>query len=172
MATRQAARRRKLRGLLQIRTRHPWAAAIQAQNLSRSGGLPAPRAQEKRQFVDLQNDVTVADLRQAIAEGFVHIEHAKRYTTLGVGTDQGRFSSVLGAAIIGELSGQSLSEVGVFRTRPPYQPVTLIALTGHRFASNLQPTQRTALHAWHEAQWRRARGSRPVAAVALLPGQR
>ena len=112
---------------------------------------PAPRDEEKRQFVDLQNDVTVADLRQAIAEGFVHIEHAKRYTTLGVGTDQGRFSSVLGAAIIGELSGQPLPEVGVFRTRPPYQPVTLMALTGHRFAGHLQPTQRTALHAWHEA---------------------
>jgi methylglutamate dehydrogenase subunit C len=112
---------------------------------------PAPPAQEKRQFVDLQNDVTVADLRQAIAEGFVHIEHAKRYTTLGVGTDQGRFSSVLGAAIIGELTGLSLPEVGVFRTRPPYQPVTLMGLTGHRFAGNVQPTQRTALHAWHEA---------------------
>ena len=140
---------------------------------------PAPRAQEKHQFVDLQNDVTVADLRQAIAEGFVHIEHAKRYTTLGVGTDQGRFSSVLGAAIIAELSGQSLPEVGVFRTRPPYQPVTLMALTGHRFASNLQPTQRTALHAWHEAHggvleaaglWMRPRYYRANAEDAFAAG--
>ena len=112
---------------------------------------PAPLAQEKRQFVDLQNDVTVADLRQAIHEGFVQIEHAKRYTTLGVGTDQGRFSSLLGAAIIGELSGQSPPEVGVFRTRPPYQPVTLMALTGHRLAGYLQPTRRTPLHDWHAA---------------------
>jgi len=120
-------------------------------NLEPFWRCPTPLAQEKRQFVDLQNDVTVADLRQAIAEGFAHIEHAKRYTTLGVGTDQGRFSSVLGAAIIGELLGQSLPEVGIFRTRPPYQPVTLMALTGHRFAGNLQPTRRTALHEWHEA---------------------
>jgi heterotetrameric sarcosine oxidase alpha subunit len=140
---------------------------------------PAPRAQEKRQFVDLQNDVTVADLRQAIAEGFVHIEHAKRYTTLGVGTDQGRYSSVLGAAIIGELSGQSLPEVGVFRTRPPYQPVTLMALTGHRFAGHLQPTQRTALHDWHEAHggvleaaglWLRPRYYRANGAEAFAAG--
>ena len=121
-----------------------------APNLESFWRSPAPLAQEKRQFVDFQNDVTVADLRQAIAEGFGQIEHAKRYTTLGVGTDQGRFSSELGAAIIGELSGQSLPDVGVFRTRPPYQPVTLMALTGHRFAGHVQPTRRTALHGWHE----------------------
>jgi sarcosine oxidase subunit alpha len=119
-------------------------------NLESFWRSPAPLAQEKRQFVDLQNDVTVADLRQAIAEGFGQIEHAKRYTTLGVGTDQGRFSSELGAAIIGELSGQSLADVGVFRARPPYQPITLMALTGHRFAGHVQPTRRTALHGWHE----------------------
>ena len=110
---------------------------------------PAPRAREKWQFVDLQNDVSVADLRQAIAEGFVHIEHIKRYTTLGVGTDQGRFSSELGAAIVAELRGQTLADVGLFRTRPPFQPVTLMALTAHRFAEALRPTRRTVLHTWH-----------------------
>jgi methylglutamate dehydrogenase subunit C len=140
---------------------------------------PAPLSKEKRQFVDLQNDVTVADLRQAIAEGFAHIEHAKRYTTLGVGTDQGRFSSVLGAAIIGELLGQSLPEVGVFRTRPPYQPVTLMALTGHRRGAHVQPTRRTPLHDWHQAHggvlesadlWLRARYYRANGADAFGAG--
>jgi len=131
--------------------RPPVGRGDPSPNLEPFWRCPAPRGEEGRQFVDLQNDVTVADLRQAIAEGFVHIEHAKRYTTLGVGTEQGRFSSVLGAAIIGELSGQSLAEVGVFRARPPYQPVTLMALTGHRSAGHVQPTRRTALHGWHEA---------------------
>jgi sarcosine oxidase subunit alpha len=65
--------------------------------------------------------------------------------------NQGRFSSVLGAAIIAELLGQTPPEVGIFRTRPPYQPVTLMALTGQRYAGHLRPTRRTALHDWHEA---------------------
>ena len=66
---------------------------------------PASRGGEKRQFVDLQNDVTVADLRTALAEGFSDIEHLKRYTTLGVGTDQGRVGGLLGAAIAGRTQG-------------------------------------------------------------------
>jgi methylglutamate dehydrogenase subunit C len=110
---------------------------------------PARLADEKKQFVDLQNDVTVADLRQALAEGFVHIEHVKRYTTLGVGTEQGRTSSVLGAAILAELSGTKLTDVGVSRTRPPYQPLTMMALCGPRVGAGLRPERHTPLHEWH-----------------------
>ncbi len=66
---------------------------------------PCVKRHEKRQFVDLQNDVTVADLRSALAEGFADIEHVKRYTGLGVGTEQGRTSGTLGAAILAELRG-------------------------------------------------------------------
>ncbi|MGH8240007.1 MAG: glycine cleavage T C-terminal barrel domain-containing protein, partial [Steroidobacteraceae bacterium] len=110
---------------------------------------PAPLAAEKRQFVDLQNDVTVADLRQALAEGFHDIEHVKRYTTLGIGTEQGRTSAVLGAAIIAELSGSVLPAVGLSRSRPPYQPVTLQALAGLRIGGALRPERRTAMHEWH-----------------------
>jgi len=112
---------------------------------------PASPSQEKRQFVDFQNDVTVADLRQALGEGFINIEHIKRYTTLGVGTEQGRTSSVLGAAIVAELKGMTLSEVGISRTRPPYHPVTLAALAGHRSGQNLRALRRTPLHEWHQA---------------------
>lgn len=112
---------------------------------------PARRADEKRQFVDFQNDVTVADLRQAVAEGFVHIEHAKRYTTLGVGTEQGRTGGLLGAAILAEFAGSKLQHVGVSRTRPPYQPVTLETLTGHRRGLALRPARRTPMHDWHTA---------------------
>ena len=110
---------------------------------------PATVAGEKLQFVDFQNDVTVADLRQAVAEGFTDIEHVKRYTTLGVGTEQGRTSAVIGAGILAELSGRQVADVGHFRLRPPYQPTTLKALAGIRSGTLLRPVRRTPLHAWH-----------------------
>jgi sarcosine oxidase subunit alpha len=112
---------------------------------------PAPPSQEKRQFVDLQNDVTVADLRQALAEGFREIEHVKRYTTLGVGTEQGRTGGVLGAAILAELSDTALATVGVTRARGPYQPVPMGALSGTRVGMQLRPARRTPLHDLHVA---------------------
>ena len=112
---------------------------------------PCPVREEKRQFVDLQNDVTVADLRAALAEGFVDIEHVKRYTALGVGTEQGRTSGTLGAAILAELAGQDLGKVGISRPRPPYHPVTLKSLAGLRVGKALRVARRTPLHAWHAA---------------------
>ena len=131
--------------------RHPAASGDGPPRLVPFWRSPASASQEKRQFVDLQNDVTVADLRQALAEGFTDIEHIKRYTTLGIGTEQGRVSRILGAAIVAELRGVALSDVGVSRTRPPYHPVTLAALAGHRLGSNLRPLRRTPLHDWHQA---------------------
>lgn len=112
---------------------------------------PATLAAEKYQFVDLQNDVTVADLRQALEEGFTDIEHVKRYTTLGVGTEQGRTGGVLGAAIVAELSGSEPATVGTSRARPPYQPVTMMSLVGPRSGMALRPLRRTPLHEWHAA---------------------
>jgi heterotetrameric sarcosine oxidase alpha subunit len=127
---------------------------------------PTKRSDEKRQFVDFQNDVTVEDLRQSLDEGFTDIEHVKRYTTLGVGTDQGRIGAVLGAAILGELSGRDVGEVGQFRLRPPYQPVTMKTVAGLRAGALLRPVRRTPLDAWHASHggvlepmglWMRAR---------------
>jgi len=110
---------------------------------------PAPVGAEKRQFVDFQNDVTVADLRQAIEEGFLDIEHIKRYTTLGVGTDQGRMGGLLGAAIAAEIQGTSVPQVGMSRLRPPYHSVTLQSLAGARVGGALRVTRRTPLHDAH-----------------------
>ena len=123
------------------------------------GGDPAPRgvplwrvaargADEKYQFIDLQNDVTVADLRQALDEGFHNAEHIKRYTTLGVGTEQGRISRYLGAAIAADLL-QSRTEPAPSRSRPPYQPIPLLALCGTHVGDGLRPERRTPLHEWH-----------------------
>jgi heterotetrameric sarcosine oxidase alpha subunit len=140
---------------------------------------PATPADEKRQFVDLQNDVTVSDLRQALAEGFIDIEHVKRYTTLGVGTDQGRSGGALGAAILAELKGEAVDAVGVSRPRPPYHPVTLGSLVGHRHGAQLRVTRRTPLHEWHEAHggvlepaeyWMRTRYYRANGADAATAG--
>ena len=105
-----------------------------------------PRGREKRQFVDLQNDVTVADLRQAVAEGFREIEHIKRYATLGVGTDQGRTGGLLGAAIVAELLGEPLAAVGQSRARPPARPVPLATLAGLPAPLAVRPLRRTPLH--------------------------
>jgi methylglutamate dehydrogenase subunit C len=110
---------------------------------------PATRADEKRQFIDLQNDVTVADVRQSIAEGFVDIEHLKRYTALGFGSDQGRLGGLLGAAVLAEFRGQPLEDVGTSRLRPPFHPVTMRTLAGRRVGPALRPARRTPLHDWH-----------------------
>jgi glycine cleavage system aminomethyltransferase T len=112
---------------------------------------PANRSAEKRQFVDFQNDVTVADLRQALEEGFIDIEHIKRYTTLGVGTEQGSTGNFLGTMIVAELKGERVTEVGASRLRPPYHPVTLRSLAGHRVGLALRVARRTPLHDWHVA---------------------
>ena len=112
---------------------------------------PAPPSLEKRQFVDLQNDVTVADLRAAIAEGFTDIEHIKRYTTLGIGTEQGATSAVLGAALVAEIKGEVLDAAAISRQRAPFQPVALQSLAGLRIGPAFRIARRTPLHDWHAA---------------------
>jgi len=140
---------------------------------------PATLEEEKRQFVDFQNDVTVADLRQALGEGFIDIEHLKRYTTLGVGTEQGRTSSDLAAAIVAELRGLRPADVGTSRTRAPYHPVTLASLAGWRVGENLRALRRSALHLWHQTHagvlepaeyWMRPRFYRTQGADAFSAG--
>jgi len=106
---------------------------------------------EKSQFIDFQNDVTVADLRQALAEGFRDIEHIKRYTTLGMGTDQGRSTSASAAAIVAEMTGEPVAAIGLSRGRAPYHPVALRTLAQHRVGANLRGVRRTPMHRWHTA---------------------
>jgi heterotetrameric sarcosine oxidase alpha subunit len=112
---------------------------------------PAAARWEKHQFIDLQNDVTVADVRTALAEGLVDIEHLKRYTTLGVGTEQGRTSGLLGAAILAELRSEALPGIGVSRTRPPYHPLAMRSIAGFHAGDAVKVARRTPLHDWHEA---------------------
>jgi sarcosine oxidase subunit alpha len=123
-----------------------------------------PPAQAKA-FVDHQNDVTAADVLLAHREGYRAVEHLKRYTTMGMGTDQGKTSNVNALALLAQTLGADIPAVGVTTFRQPYTPVTLGAFGGHESGDLLDPIRRTALHHWHEqhgaqfenvGQWRRA----------------
>jgi sarcosine oxidase subunit alpha len=103
-------------------------------------------------FVDFQNDVTVSDIALADREGFSAVEHLKRYTTLGMATDQGKIANVNGLAILAELSGRNISEVGTTTYRPPYVSVSFGAMTGHHRGRNFRPIRRTPSHQWAAEQ--------------------
>ncbi|GHA50692.1 sarcosine oxidase subunit alpha [Amylibacter ulvae] len=106
-------------------------------------------AHEKhRAWVDLQNDVTTKDIKQSQAEGFGSVEHLKRYTTLGMATDQGKTSNVLGLAVMAEATGKSILETGTTIFRPPYSPVAMGALGGRARDKNYAPTRKTPSHQW------------------------
>jgi len=106
----------------------------------------------QKAFVDFQNDVTAADVSLAEREGFRSVEHLKRYTTLGMATDQGRTANVLGLALMATLTGRSIRETGSTTHRPPYTPVAIGAFAGHHRGKKFRPIRRTPSHAWAEAQ--------------------
>jgi sarcosine oxidase subunit alpha len=110
--------------------------------------VPAPKKRGKR-FVDLQDDVTVADLTLAVREGYRSVEHLKRYTTLGMGTDQGKTSNVNGLALLAATRGEPIPEVGHTTFRPPYTPVTLGAIVGRDTGQHFEPVRRSAIHDRH-----------------------
>ena len=103
---------------------------------------------KRRAWVDLQNDVTTKDIMQSHQEGFRAVEHLKRYTTLGMATDQGKTANVLGLAIMAEASGTSIAETGTTIFRPPYTPVSIGALAGRARGATYRPTRLTPSHAW------------------------
>ena len=102
-----------------------------------------------KSFVDLQDDVSVRDVALAAREGYQSVEHLKRYTTLGMGTDQGKTSNIIGLALMSEELGVDVGAVGTTTFRPPYTPVTFGALPGHARGAHVEPTRRSAMHAWH-----------------------
>jgi heterotetrameric sarcosine oxidase alpha subunit len=104
----------------------------------------------KRAWVDLQNDVTVKDIKQSHAEGFRSVEHLKRYTTLGMATDQGKTSNIPALAIMAECTGKTIPETGTTIFRPPYTPVPMGALAGRARGKHFRPTRLTPSHKWAE----------------------
>lgn len=102
-------------------------------------------------FVDFQNDVAVSDIQLAVRENYRSIEHIKRYTALGFGTDQGKLSNVNGFAIAAEALGKTIPEVGTTTYRPAYTPVSFGALAGAHVGITFEPRRYTAMQSTHEA---------------------
>ncbi|MEE9587558.1 MAG: sarcosine oxidase subunit alpha family protein [Hyphomicrobiaceae bacterium] len=114
--------------------------------------VPLYRVKSKlgKAFVDLQNDVTDKDVALAVSEGYDSAEHTKRYTTLGMATDQGKTGNINGAAVMAEALGEPIAEVGITTARPPYTPVSFGALVGHSVGKHFSPYRLTPMHEWHE----------------------
>ncbi|MCH4564961.1 sarcosine oxidase subunit alpha family protein [Halomonas sp. EGI 63088] len=108
-----------------------------------------PTLRAPKQFVDLQNDVTAAGIELATREGFESIEHVKRYTAMGFGTDQGKLGNINGMAIAARCLGRSIPEVGTTVFRPNYTPVTFGAIVGRHCRELFDPERYTAMHQWH-----------------------
>ena len=142
---------------LQVATAFERAAAPMAEisipaDAPRSQCLPLWEVRGRgKAFVDLQNDVTADDIRLAHREGYEHIEHTKRYTTHGMGTDQGRIGGLVGSAVLAQARGVPVAAVGQPTPRPFVQPVPLAALAGAEIQGRLKPKRRLALHDWHES---------------------
>lgn len=105
-----------------------------------------------RAWIDQQNDVTVKDVTLAHQENYVSVEHLKRYTTLGMATDQGKTGNVLGLAVMAELTGRSIPQTGTTIYRPPYTPVAMGALAGRSRGQEFKPKRLTPSHKWATEQ--------------------
>ena len=132
----------------------------------RPGALPPPPEGRGKAFVDFQNDVTASDVALARREGMRSVEHLKRWTTLGMATDQGKTSNINGLTLMAAGLGRPPAEVGHTTFRPPYTPVPFGALAGRNIAALADPVRRTPMQDWQEAngavfepvgQWMRAR---------------
>ena len=105
-----------------------------------------------KSWLDFQNDVKVTDVELAAREGFQSVEHTKRYTTLGMATDQGKLSNINGLAVLSDALGQPIPATGTTTFRPPYTPISMGAIAGEARGDSFQPIRKTPLHDWHEAR--------------------
>ncbi|MEK0418626.1 MAG: hypothetical protein RI949_2632 [Pseudomonadota bacterium] len=110
------------------------------------------RGASNKAFVDFQNDVCVSDLELAHREGYQRVEHLKRYTTLGMATDQGKTSNINGIGIMAELLKVDIPQVGTTTFRPPYTPVAMGAFAGHSRGKHFRPTRLAPTHAFSQAR--------------------
>ncbi|MFQ3183225.1 MAG: sarcosine oxidase subunit alpha [Alteromonas macleodii] len=118
-----------------------------------------------KMWLDFQNDVKVSDVQLAAQEGYESVEHTKRYTTLGMATDQGKLSNINGLAVLSDALGQAIPATGTTTFRPPYTPISLGSIGGEARGDLFQPLRKTPIHSWSNkngaywepvGQWRRA----------------
>lgn len=105
-----------------------------------------------RAWVDFQNDVTVKDITLAHRENMISVEHLKRWTTLGMATDQGKTANVTALAVMAELTGKSIPETGTTTYRPPFSPVSMGVLGGGNTGKDFRPTRLAPTHHWARAE--------------------
>ena len=111
-----------------------------------------PKADDEgRRWIDFQNDVTLKDVALAAREGYVSVEHLKRYTTLGMATDQGKTANVNAIAAMAALTGRTIDETGTTTYRPPFVPTPMGVIAGRRRGALLNPLRRLPLEAEHRA---------------------
>ena len=108
-------------------------------------------AKRSKMFLDYQNDVKVSDVQLAAREGYESVEHTKRYTTLGMATDQGKLSNINGLAVLSDALGAPIPQVGTTTFRPPYTPISFGAIAGEAKGNIFQPLRRTPIHTRHKA---------------------
>ncbi|MGR3376229.1 sarcosine oxidase subunit alpha family protein [Salipiger abyssi] len=146
------------------------AAVAAAEALGHKAGAAAPRAEatteaplapvwlmpqgahaglRMKAFLDYQNDVKVSDVQLAAREGYESVEHTKRYTTLGMATDQGKLSNINGLSVLSDALGEPVPQVGTTTFRPPYTPISFGAIAGEARGEIFQPLRRTPMHDWH-----------------------
>ena len=128
--------------------------------------LPSDKAFGKtKPFVDYQNDATAKDIKLALREGFRSIEHVKRYTTTGMGTDQGKLGNMNALGIIADNTGVKMEDLGTTTFRPPYTPLTFGTIVGRNVGKFFDIFRRTPMNDWHienkaefenVGQWKRA----------------
>ncbi|WP_347140484.1 sarcosine oxidase subunit alpha family protein [Paracoccus sp. SSK6] len=109
----------------------------------------APYKLRAKMWLDFQNDVKVSDVELAAREGYASVEHAKRYTTLGMATDQGKVSNINGLAVLSNALNQPLETTGTTTFRPPYTPLTLGTIAAEAKGDAFQPLRKTPIHDWH-----------------------
>jgi sarcosine oxidase subunit alpha len=126
-------------------------AVTSTESLLSAPNWPVPSA-KSRVWIDFQNDVTTKDVELAARENFVSVEHLKRYTTLGMATDQGKTSNLNGLALLAQLTGRSIEQVGTTTYRPPYVPIPLATLAGSRRGTQFAPVRRLPLEDCHRAE--------------------
>ena len=129
----------------------PATESIQHEALLPLWSVPAIKDADScpKQFLDFQNDTTVADVRLAVREGYRNVEHVKRYTALGFGTDQGKLGNINGMAVLAECLGLPIPAVGTTTFRPSYTPVAFGVCAGEGVGELYDPVRKTALHQLH-----------------------
>ncbi len=131
----------------------PKTEGIETNSLQPLWRVPAVKAPDRcpKQFLDFQNDTSVADVRLAVREGYRNVEHVKRYTALGFGTDQGKLGNINGMAVLAEYLGEPIANVGTTTFRPAYTPTSFGTCAGETVGQLFDPVRKTAIHEWHEA---------------------